>query len=149
MRTSCDVSFHEQFKFHRHSFRGTFILISGGLQFFLWDHWHPCLGLLGTSALGFRARVDLFACMFWHMHPIDSSDSPLVRHLLTSCRSAWQPSCFIHVVNIISRNINCLHCRTARPHGWVRVPGRVSPGSEWQKVRIVQRGHRSYFQRSE
>ena len=29
---------------------------------FLWGHWHPCFGLLVTSALGFKARVDSLAC---------------------------------------------------------------------------------------
>ena len=29
-----------------------------------------------------------------HLHAMDSSDSPLVQHLLTSWQPAWQPSCF-------------------------------------------------------
>ena len=29
---------------------------------FLWGHWYPCFGLLVTSALGFKARVDSLAC---------------------------------------------------------------------------------------
>ena len=34
---------------------------------FLWDHWYPCFGLLVTSALGFKARVDI-ACTFSCLH---------------------------------------------------------------------------------
>ena len=30
----------------------------GGHKFFLWGHWYPCFGLLLTSALGLKARVD-------------------------------------------------------------------------------------------
>ena len=29
---------------------------------FLWGHRYPCFGLLVTSALGFKARVDSLAC---------------------------------------------------------------------------------------
>ena len=43
------------------------------------------VGVLVTSALGFKAGT-LLACMFHHLHAKDSSDSPLVRHLLT----CWQ-----------------------------------------------------------
>ena len=51
----------------------------------------PCFGLLVTSALGFKARVDPFLHAF---SPVWSSDSPLVQHLLTVQRSAWQLSLF-------------------------------------------------------
>ena len=34
----------------------------GGHMSFLWGHWYPCFGLLVTSALGFKARVDSLAC---------------------------------------------------------------------------------------
>ena len=42
----------------------TFFKIFWGTQFLLWGHWYPCFGLLVTSALGFKARVDhpLLAC---------------------------------------------------------------------------------------
>ena len=29
---------------------------------FSWGHWHPCIGLLMTSGLGFKARQDPFVC---------------------------------------------------------------------------------------
>ena len=61
-----------------------------GHKSFSWSHLHPCFGLLVMSTLGFKARVDpLYAfSLVW------SSDSPLVWHLLTVERSAWQPSLF-------------------------------------------------------
>ena len=40
--------------------------------------------LLVMSALGFKARVASLGCMLHRLLTIDSSDSPLVRHLLTS-----------------------------------------------------------------
>ena len=50
---------------------------------FLWGHWYPCFGLLVTSVLGFKARVDfLLVCSLTYM----SLGSPLVRPLLTSWR---------------------------------------------------------------
>ena len=52
--------------------------IFGGHMYFLWGHWYPYFELLMTSALGFKARVDSFACVLCHLH------SPLVQHLLTS-----------------------------------------------------------------
>ena len=60
--------------------------------FFLWGY---CFGLLVTSALGFKARVDFLACM---LRSLCVTDSTLVRHLLTSWWPAWQPSLFIHVL---------------------------------------------------
>ena len=44
-------------KFHR----GIFLKKIGGHGSFLWDQWYPCFGLLTMSAMGFKARVDL-----WH-----------------------------------------------------------------------------------
>ena len=58
----------------------------------------PVFGLLATSVLGFKARVDTFACLLCCLHTMDSSDSPLVQHLLTSWWLVWQPSCFIYVL---------------------------------------------------
>ena len=43
-----------------------------------------CFGLLVTFAIGFKARVDPLACMLCCLHATESSDSPLVWHLLTS-----------------------------------------------------------------
>ena len=50
----------------------------------LWEHWYPCFGLL---VLDFKVTVDPLACMLCRLCAMDSSDSPLVQHLLTS----WQP----------------------------------------------------------
>ena len=69
----------------------------GGHKSFLSGHWYPGFGLLVTSRLGFKARVDSLACMVWRLHATVSSESPLVRHLLTSWQQAWQLSCFIHI----------------------------------------------------
>ena len=59
----------------------------GGHQPFLWGHWYA---LLVTSSLGFKARVVIgyLVSMLWYPRIRDSSDSPLVRHLLTSWWSA-------------------------------------------------------------
>ena len=59
------------------------VLIFGGHESFLWGHWCPCFELLVTYALGFKARMDPFTCIFRHLYTTLSSDSPLVRHLLT------------------------------------------------------------------
>ena len=50
---------------------------------FLEDIRYPDYGLLVTSALGFKARVDSLACVLPRLRTMDSSDSPLVLHLLT------------------------------------------------------------------
>ena len=47
-----------------------FFKIFGGHKSFLWGHWYPCFGLLMTSSLGFKARVDpsleyFVTCMPW------------------------------------------------------------------------------------
>ena len=51
----------------------------------LCGHWHLCFRLLVTSAQVFKARVDSLACLLLHLRPTESSDSPLMRHLLTYC----------------------------------------------------------------
>ena len=56
----------------------------GGHKSCLWGHWYPCFGLLLTSALGFKVRVDPLAYMQCRLCAMDSRDSPLVRHLLTA-----------------------------------------------------------------
>ena len=43
-----------------------------------------CFGLLVMAVLDFKPRVDSLACQLCGNHVIDSSDSPLVQHLLTS-----------------------------------------------------------------
>ena len=55
----------------------------------------PLLYLFWTSGdvcLGFQARVDPHACMLHRLHATESSDSPLVWHLLTSWQPAWRQS---------------------------------------------------------
>ena len=46
--------------------------------------------LFRTFALGFKARVDLLASVFLHLHTMDSLDSPLVRRFYSSSQQAWQ-----------------------------------------------------------
>ena len=53
----------------------------GGHKCFLWGH---CFALLVTSVLGFKARLDFLACTLCCLCATDSSDSPLVQHLMTS-----------------------------------------------------------------
>ena len=72
----------------------------GGHESFFWGHWYPCFGLLVTSPLGFKARVGsaLFelsggVCVTLHV----PWDSPLVQHLPTCWRPAWQPSHLFHI----------------------------------------------------
>ena len=64
---------------------------------FLWGHWYPCVGLPVMSALGFKARGGSLACMLPCLCTMDTSDSPLVWHLLTSWQPSWQPSHSLHV----------------------------------------------------
>ena len=65
-----------------------------GHQSLLWNQWYLCYGLLVTFALGFKSRVDTLACMLCCPCAMDSSESLLVQHLLTSWWSVWRPSCF-------------------------------------------------------
>ena len=51
----------------------------------------PLILLIWTSGdvcLGFQSQGGSLACMPCHLHAMDSSNSPLVRHLLTS----WWPA---------------------------------------------------------
>ena len=50
---------------------------------FCWTTNTPVLDLM--FALGFKARVDSLAWVLRCLHTMVSSDSPRVRHLLTSC----------------------------------------------------------------
>ena len=43
--------------------------------------------------LGFKARVDPLACMLHCLHATESSDSPLVCHLVNTWEPEWQPCC--------------------------------------------------------
>ena len=65
----------------------------GRHQAFLWGHWYTLFGLLVTSALGFEAT-----CVLFCLCATDSSDSPLVQHLLTYWWAAWQPSLLVHIL---------------------------------------------------
>ena len=71
-----------------------FYLIFEGHQSFLQDHWHSCFWLLVTSALGFKTGVDPPTCVLHCVHAMESWDSPLVWHLLTSWVPTWRPSHF-------------------------------------------------------
>ena len=55
-----------------------------GHQSFFMGPLIPCLGLLVTPALSFKARVDPLTCVLYDLLAIEFSDSPLMRHLLTS-----------------------------------------------------------------
>ena len=55
-----------------------------GHQYFLWGFSYACFGLLVTSAMDIKARLDPLLCMLHHLCSVDSSDSPLVQHLLIS-----------------------------------------------------------------
>ena len=54
----------------------------------------PLFWIPGDIFPGFKARVDARACTPCHLHATDSSDSPLVWHLLTSQWLVWQLSHF-------------------------------------------------------
>ena len=75
----------------------------GGYQSFLWGHWYPCFGLLAISVV--VCQGGSLTCMLLHLHAVDSSDSPLVWHLLTSWCSAWQLHRFIHILAHIYSSI--------------------------------------------
>ena len=64
----------------------------GERQSFLWGHWYPWFGLLVMFAPSFKTRVDPLTCRLHLMRGTESTDSPLVRYLLTSWRPEWQPS---------------------------------------------------------
>ena len=57
----------------------------------MWGHRCPCFGILVMSAFGYKARVDPLSCVHHRQHAAESSESPLVRHLLSSWQPAWQP----------------------------------------------------------
>ena len=63
-------------------------------QSFLWATDTPVLGFWWClpGPLGFKASVVPLACVLYHLCAMESSDSPLVQHLLTCWWSAWQLS---------------------------------------------------------
>ena len=86
--------------YHVWEFSSFFKKIFGGHKSLLWGHWYPYFGLLVTSPLGFKARVG--SALFELSGGIRVTlhipwDSPLVRHLPTSWRPAWQLSCLFHI----------------------------------------------------
>ena len=55
---------------------------------FLWGHWYPCFGLLVTSALGFKARVDSLACFLACMLFLRFTSGAIPADLLTASMAA-------------------------------------------------------------
>ena len=72
---------------------------------FLCGHWYPCHGLLAMSALGFKAWMDFLACMLSCLCTTDSSDSPLVWHLLTVWGQHGSQAFLIHAPANMSASI--------------------------------------------
>ena len=95
-----------------------FLKIFGGHMSFLWGHWYPCFGLLVTSALGFKARVDSLACFLACMLFLRFTSGATPADLLTASMAAeplWptylQPS-------DISTSIGCVEVwAVARTYG--------------------------------
>ena len=56
----------------------------------------PVFGFWWRLPLSFKARVDSLICVLPHLHTTDSSDSPLVQHLLTSWHDSQ--SHFLHAI---------------------------------------------------
>ena len=57
----------------------------------------PLITLFWTSGdiyPGFQCQGGSLTCLLCHLHAMDSSDLPLVWHLLTSWQPAWQPVVF-------------------------------------------------------
>ena len=54
----------------------------------------PLFSTFGYACPGFQSQDGALICELPCLHAMDSSDSPLVRHLLTSWWLAWQPSPF-------------------------------------------------------
>ena len=50
----------------------------------------PLFWTFGDVYPGFQSHGGCLTCVFCHLHTVDSSDSPLVRHLLTSLQPAMQ-----------------------------------------------------------
>ena len=70
--------------------------------------------LLPEFSLDFKARVDSFTWMIHWLHAMESSDSPLGRHLLTSLEPAWQLSHFDPRASIGGAGVQnqACHCLT-------------------------------------
>ena len=62
---------------------------AGPLTPLFWTSGDVCPGFLSI-----QTRVDSLIRVLHRLHAMDSSDSPLVQHLLTSLWPAWQPSHF-------------------------------------------------------
>ena len=64
----------------------------------------PLITLFWTSgdvSSGFQSQGGSLTCILHHLCKMGTSDSPLVRHLLTAGRPAWQPNGLILTSNLI------------------------------------------------
>ena len=52
----------------------------------MWGNSFPCFGLLVTSAVGFKAKVDPLLCILHHLCAMDSSDSQALQDFVKQCR---------------------------------------------------------------
>ena len=68
------------------NFLRTWVLFVGPLIPLFWTS--------GDICPGFQSLGGSLACMLCHLHAMNSWDSPLVWHLLTSWQPAWQPVMF-------------------------------------------------------
>ena len=62
---------------------------------FLWGPLIPLFWISGDICPGFHTQcgsVDPLACLLCHSHATESSDSPLVQHLLISWQPVWLPN---------------------------------------------------------
>ena len=70
-------------------------ILYGNMSFNLWSILvrlpTPLLRTSGNVYPGFQSQNGSFDCVLCHLCAMDSSDSPLVRHLLDSRWPAWQP----------------------------------------------------------
>ena len=96
-------------------------------------------GPLVTTALCFKARVDSLTGLLHHLCAMHSSDSPLVRHLLTSWRPTWRLSRFdpriylqIYRNRIAHVDLNLLMIRFAEEA--------VARSSDEPRRRVLHRG---------
>ena len=78
----------------------------------------PLFGTSGDICTGVKARVGTLTSMLCCLHAIDSVDSPLVWHLLTSCQPAWKASHFYSTClhTYIHWLSYCLGSRVLLPH---------------------------------
>ena len=77
----------------------------------------------GDICPGFQSQGRSLVCMLPHLHATNSSDSPLVQHLLTSWRPAWQSVIFPTYMYARIRSGDLLHskqiCYPLGHHDWL------------------------------